>query len=147
MIFFFFYPFSELGYTLKIDEKVDIYSYGVVLLELLTGKRPLESEFGESVDVVEWIRRRIRDNKSLEEALDPNVGNCKHVQEEMLLVLRIALLCTAKLPKDRPSMRDVITMLGEAKPRRKSSSSSNNEGNAANKDEPIFSTSPVNGLL
>lgn len=130
---------------MKIDEKVDIYSYGVVLLELLTGKQPLDSEFGESVDIVEWIRRKIRDNKSLEEALDPNVGNCKHVQEEMLLVLRIALLCTAKLPKDRPSMRDVITMLGEAKPRRKSSS--NNDGHAANRDKPIFSTSPVNGLL
>lgn len=138
--------FAELGYTLKIDEKVDIYSYGVVLLELLTGKRPLDSEFGESIDIVEWIQRKIRDNKSLEEALDSSVGNCKHVQEEMLLVLRIALLCTAKLPKDRPSMRDVITMLGEAKPRRKSSSN-NNDGNAANKDKPIFTTSPVNGLL
>lgn len=111
-------------------------------MELLTGKRPLDPEFGESVDIVEWIRRKRLDNKALEEALDPNVGNCQHVQEEMLLVLRIAILCTAKLPKDRPSMRDVITMLGEAKPRRKSSS-----GNAVNKDKPIFSTSPVNGLL
>lgn len=131
---------------MKVDEKIDIYSYGVVLLELLTGKRPLDPEFGESVDVVEWIRRKIRDNKSLEEALDPSVGNCLHVQEEMLLVLRIALLCTAKLPKDRPSMRDVITMLGEAKPRRKSISR-NNEAYATNKDLPVFSTSPVNGLL
>ena len=131
---------------MKIDEKVDIYSYGVVLLELLTGKRPLDSEFGESVDLVEWIRRKIRDNNSLEEALDSSVGNCKHVQEEMLLVLRIALLCTAKLPKDRPSMRDVITMLGEAKPRRKSSSNSV-DGYQGNKDKPIFNTSPVNGLL
>ncbi|KAK2995250.1 hypothetical protein RJ640_002604, partial [Escallonia rubra] len=132
------YIAPEYGYTLHVDERSDTYSYGVVLMELLTGKRPLDPEFGESVDVVEWIRRKIRDNKPLEEALDPNVGNCKHVQEEMLLVLRIALLCTAKLPKERPSMRDVITILGEAKPRRKSSSSDN---------KPIFSTSPVNGLL
>lgn len=130
---------------MKVDEKIDIYSYGVVLLELLTGKRPLDPEFGESVDIVEWIRRKIRDSRSLEEALDQNVGNCKHVQEEMLLVLRIALLCTAKLPKDRPSMRDVITMLGEAKPRRKSSS--NSSGYDSNKDKPVFNTSPVNGLV
>ncbi|KAJ6333935.1 hypothetical protein OIU78_010937 [Salix suchowensis] len=102
-------------------------------------------EFGESVDIAEWIRRKIRDNRSLEEALDQNVGNCKYVQEEMLLVLRIALLCTAKLPKDRPSMRDVITMLGEAKPRRKSSS--NSSGHDSNKDKPVFNTSPVNGLV
>ncbi|GMY21264.1 MDIS1-interacting receptor like kinase 1-like [Fagus crenata] len=90
----------EYRYTLKVEEKIDIYNFGVVLLELLTGKRPLDPEFGESVDIVEWIRR-------------------KYVQEEMMLVLRLAFLCTAKLPKDRPSMRDVITMLREAKPLRK----------------------------
>ncbi|KAJ4728337.1 Leucine-rich repeat receptor-like protein kinase [Melia azedarach] len=140
------YIAPEYGYTLKVDEKIDIYSFGVVLLELLTGKRPLDPQFGESVDIVEWIRRKIRDNRNLEEALDPNVGNCKHVQEEMLLVLRIALLCTAKLPKDRPSMRDVLTMLGEAKPRRKSSSNNDNR-HESNKEKPVFSTSPVNGLV
>lgn len=126
---------------MKVDEKSDIYSYGVVLFELLTGKRPLEPEFGESVDIVEWVRKKMREHRSVE-ALDPNVGNCKYVQEEMLLVLRIALLCTAKLPKDRPSMRDVLTMLAEAKPRRKSSSNNNGA-----KEKPIFSASPVNGLL
>ncbi|KAK7336914.1 hypothetical protein VNO77_17467 [Canavalia gladiata] len=140
------YIAPEYGYALKVDEKIDVYSYGVVLLELLTGKRPLDPMFGESVDIVEWIRRKIRDNKSLEEALDPSVGNCRHVLEEMLLVLRIAILCTAKLPKDRPTMRDVTMMLGEAKPRRKSSG--NNETCAANnKEMPVFSTSPVNGLM
>ncbi|WCJ38222.1 Leucine-rich receptor-like protein kinase family protein [Euphorbia peplus] len=139
------YIAPEYGYTLKVDEKIDIYSYGVVLLELLTGKRPLDPDFGESIDIVEWIRTKIRDNRSLEETLDSNIGNCKYVQEEMLLVLRIALLCTAKLPKDRPSMRDVITMLGEAKPRRKSSS--NSSGHENNKEKPVFNTSPVNGLV
>ncbi|XP_010433191.1 PREDICTED: MDIS1-interacting receptor like kinase 1 [Camelina sativa] len=142
------YIAPEYGYTLKVDEKIDIYSYGVVLLELLTGRRPLEPEFGESVDIVEWVRRKIRDNISLEEALDPNVGNCRFVQEEMLLVLQIALLCTTKLPKDRPSMRDVISMLGEAKPRRKSNSNDENTSRSlAEKHTSVFSTSPVNGLL
>lgn len=132
---------------MKVDEKIDIYSFGVVLLELVTGKRPLDPQFGESVDLVEWIRRIIRDNRSLEEALDPSVGNCKHVQEEMLLVLRIGLLCTAKFPKERPSMRDVMTMLEEAKPRRKSNSNSNSEGHSGTKGSPVFNTSPVNGLV
>ncbi|KAK7355606.1 hypothetical protein VNO80_14866 [Phaseolus coccineus] len=139
------YIAPEYGYSLKVDEKIDIYSYGVVLLELLTGRRPLDPEFGECMDIVGWIRRKI-DKKSPHEALDPSVGNCKYVQEEMLLVLKIALLCTAKFPKERPSMRDVIMMLGEAKPRRKSGR--NSETFSANKEMPVItSTSPGNGLL
>ncbi|XP_058101316.1 MDIS1-interacting receptor like kinase 1-like [Magnolia sinica] len=140
------YIAPEYGYTMKVDQKTDIYSFGVVLMELLAGKRPLEPEFGDCIDIVEWVRWKIRNNNGIE-ALDPNMGpQCKHVQEEMLLVLRIALVCTAKFPKDRPSMRDVLTMLGEAKPRRKSSSSNNNSNND-NKERPVFSTSPVSGLL
>ncbi|KAF9609867.1 hypothetical protein IFM89_018852 [Coptis chinensis] len=138
---------AEYGYTLKVDEKSDVYSFGVVLMELLLGKRPVDPEFGESMNIVEWIRGKVRNKDALEESLDADVGaQCKLVQEEMLLVLRIALLCTAKLPKDRPSMRDVITMLGEAKPRRKSISN-NGSNYYNNKEKPIFSTSPVAGLL
>lgn len=114
-------------------------------MELLTGKRPLDPVFGESVDIIQWVQSKIRNNKGVE-TLDPNVGaQCKHIQEEMLLVLRIALICTAKFPKDRPSMRDVLMMLGEAKPRRKSSSSSNH-GNDY-RDKPVFSASPISDLL
>ncbi|KAK6915311.1 Leucine-rich repeat-containing N-terminal, plant-type [Dillenia turbinata] len=140
------YIAPEYGYSMKVDEKSDIYSFGVVLLELLTGKMPLDPAFGDSVDIVGWVRKKIKYHGGLEEALDPSVGgHCKHAQDEMLLVLRIALLCTAKLPKDRPSMRDIITMLGEAKPRRKSICY--NSGQNMNKDKPIFSTSPEMGLL
>lgn len=138
------YIAPEYGYTLKVDEKTDIYSFGVVLLELLTGRTPLDPSFGEAIDILEWIQVKMRNNRVLEEVLDPTIaGQCKHVQEEMLLMLRIALLCTAKLPKDRPSMRDVITMLGEAKPRRKSVCE-----NSASKEKPVFTTtSPVLGLI
>jgi serine/threonine protein kinase len=128
----------EYGYTLKVDQKADIYSYGVVLMELLTGKRPIEPEFSECQDIVGWIRERLRSNRGVEELLDPTAGGrCDLVKEEMLLVLRIAVLCTAKSPKDRPSMRDVITMLAEAKPRRKSAAVA-----AASKEKPVFMTSP-----
>ncbi|XP_010475663.1 PREDICTED: leucine-rich repeat receptor-like protein kinase PXL1 [Camelina sativa] len=135
------YIAPEYGYTLKIDEKSDIYSLGVVLLELVTGKMPIDPSFEDSIDVVEWIRRKVKKNESLEEVIDASIaGECKHVIEEMLLALRIALLCTAKLPKDRPSIRDVITMLAEAKPRRKSVC--HGAG-----DLPIFRNSPVVGLI
>ncbi|MCO5596079.1 hypothetical protein L7F22_050137 [Adiantum nelumboides] len=116
------YIAPEYAYTLKVDEKTDIYSFGVVLLELLTGRRPIAAEFGDSANIVEWVRGKVRSKTGIVDALDASVGaTCSTVQEEMLLVLRIALLCTSKCPRDRPSMRDVVTMLAEAKPRRKSS--------------------------
>ncbi|XP_020205717.1 leucine-rich repeat receptor-like protein kinase PXL1 [Cajanus cajan] len=140
------YIAPEYGYTLKVDEKIDIYSYGVVLLELLTGRMPLDPAFEESIDIVEWIRKK-KNNKALLEALDPSIASqCKHVQEEMLLVLRIALLCTAKLPKERPHMRDIITMLGEAKPRRKSVCHNGGQDSSSTEKPTIF-TSPVISLL
>ncbi|KAG6513617.1 hypothetical protein ZIOFF_023949 [Zingiber officinale] len=141
------YIAPEYGYTLKVDQKSDIYSFGVVLMELATGKKPIEAEFGEGQDIVGWVRDKLRSNQ-VEEVLDGSVGGrCKHVQEEMVLVLRIAVLCTAKLPKDRPSIRDVLTMLGEAKPRRKSSSAGAAESNVMDKDKPVFTTSPDSGYL
>ncbi|XP_008808464.2 MDIS1-interacting receptor like kinase 1-like [Phoenix dactylifera] len=141
------YIAPEYGYTLKVDQKSDMYSFGVVLMELLTGKRPIEPEFGDCLDIVGWVRERLRSNRAVEELLDASIGGqCEHVREEMLLVLRIAVLCTARSPKDRPSMRDVLTMLGEAKPRRKSSSTSVGS-NVVAKDKPIFTTSPDSEFL
>ncbi|KAK1428440.1 hypothetical protein QVD17_17274 [Tagetes erecta] len=144
------YIAPEYGYTLKVDEKSDVYSYGVVLMELITGRRPVDPEFGDSVDIVEWVRKKIRENEPLTKVIDQNVGNCKHVEEEMLLVLRIALLCTAKISKDRPSMRDVVSMLEEARPRRKGGSDANNDGldpTSHDKSKPVFSASPVTDIL
>ena len=66
---------TEYGYTMKVDEKTDIYSYGVVLLELITGKTPLDPAFGESVDIVEWVRRKIRSKRAAEEALERRIGH------------------------------------------------------------------------
>ncbi|XP_073001070.1 uncharacterized protein [Typha latifolia] len=141
------YIAPEYGYTLKVDEKSDIYSFGVVLMELLIGKRPIEPEFGDCQDIVGWVRGRLRSNRGVEELLDASVGGrCEHVREEMLLVLRIAVLCTARSPKDRPSMRDVLTMLGEAKPRRKSTTTTAT-ANVVAKDKPVFTTSPDSGYM
>ncbi|KAF5764487.1 putative protein kinase RLK-Pelle-LRR-XI-1 family [Helianthus annuus] len=45
---------GEYAYTLRINEKCDIYSFGVVILELVTGKRPVDPEYGEK-DLVKWV--------------------------------------------------------------------------------------------
>lgn len=114
------YIAPEYAYTLQVDEKSDIYSYGVVLMEMLSGKRSVDREFGEGNSIVDWVRLKIKSKDGIRDVLDKNTGaSCAPVREEMLELLRVALLCTAASPADRPSMRDVVLMLQEARPKRK----------------------------
>eukprot|EP01018_Ginkgo_biloba_P016075 Gb_12221 [translate_table: standard] len=111
------YIAPEYAYTLKVNEKSDIYSFGVVILELVTGKRPVDPEFGENKDLVKWVCSRIEKKNGLQEVLDPKLVDC--FKEEMAMVLKVALLCTSALPINRPSMRRVVDMLQEANPHHK----------------------------
>ncbi|XP_057952248.1 leucine-rich repeat receptor-like protein kinase TDR [Malania oleifera] len=114
------YIAPEYAYTLQVDEKSDIYSYGVMLMEILSGKRSVDPEFGDGNNIVDWVRTKIKAKNGINDILDENAGaSCASVKEEMMLVLRVAILCTSRNPADRPSMRDVVSMLQEAKPKRK----------------------------
>jgi serine/threonine protein kinase len=93
-----------------------VYSYGVVLLELLTGKEPShDPSYGEALDIVAWVREsmRLNEGRVSESVLDPALlhSTDSAVRKEMLYVQEIALLCTQKNPADRPTMRDVESML------------------------------------
>ena len=89
-------------------------------MEILSGKRSVDSEFGDGNSIVDWVRSKIKSKDGIIDILDKNAGaSCASVREEMMQMLRIALLCTSRNPADRPSMRDVVLMLQEAKPKRK----------------------------
>ncbi len=86
-----------------------------MLLELVTGKRPIEPAFGEGVDLVKWVMNKIQSTEGLYEVLDPQLGCASH--NDMILVLRVAMLCLSRHPRSRPPMREVVQLLIEAKPR------------------------------
>jgi len=105
---------TEYAYTTKVTEKSDVYSFGVVLMELVTGKKPVDAEFGENSDIVQWVCSKIRNNTSMIDLVDSSIF--EGFKEDAVEVLKIAVHCTSRTPALRPSMRMVVHMLEEAEP-------------------------------
>ncbi|KAL6658872.1 hypothetical protein ACP70R_002912 [Stipagrostis hirtigluma subsp. patula] len=115
------YIAPEYTYTLQVDEKSDVYSFGVVLMEILTGRRTVEAEYGEGSNIVDWVRRKVAaaGEGGLRDVMDAAADQSGEAREEMAVALRVALLCTSRCPQERPMMRDVVSMLREARRDRK----------------------------
>ncbi|KAL5069996.1 hypothetical protein RYX36_020883 [Vicia faba] len=138
-----FYVAPENGYSGgDITEKCDVYSFGVLLLVIVSGRRPLEvndglhvSEF-KRANLVSWARHCGRNGKLLE-LIDPCVelllGDDR---DQALLCIRVALVCLMKSPNRRPSMKQIVGMLsGELEPPRLSHECSQTRFQFKNKKE------------
>ena len=112
-----FMAVAEFAYSSRATTKCDVYSYGVILMELLTGKKPVEAEFGENRNIVFWVSNKVEGKEGARpsEVLDPKLS-CSF-KEDMVKVLRIAIRCTYKAPTSRPTMKEVVQLLIEAEPR------------------------------
>ncbi|XP_074587477.1 receptor-like protein kinase 7 [Curcuma longa] len=106
------YIAPEYAYTWKVNEKSDVYSFAVVLMELVTGRRPVEEEeFEESKDIVQWVSKRVGSKAGVMSLVDGRIPEWAKL--EAVKVLRVAMMCTAAIPAMRPSMRTVVQMLEE----------------------------------
>ncbi|KAL7097976.1 hypothetical protein ACP275_10G176400 [Erythranthe tilingii] len=104
------YLAPEYGHMKKATEQNDTYSFGVVLLELLTGRKAEENESGGApLDVVKWVRRKINITDGASRVLDPKISSL--FKQQMLDALEIALRCTSVVPEKRPSMYEVVRSL------------------------------------
>ncbi|CAM6107827.1 unnamed protein product [Calypogeia fissa] len=106
------YMAPELAHTLKPTEKTDVYSFGALVLEMATGKKPLlPKEDRESFDeilLVNWVWSLYRDDALLD-AADSRLKNA-YEPGEMVMLLKIGLLCSHPNPDERPSMREVLNI-------------------------------------
>lgn len=94
----------------------NVYSYGVVLLEILTSKLPVDEVFGEGVDLVKWVHTAPARGETPEQIMDPRLSTVSFAwRRQMLAVLKVAMLCTERAPVKRPRMKKVVEMLQEAK--------------------------------
>ncbi|KAI5665796.1 hypothetical protein M9H77_15649 [Catharanthus roseus] len=97
--------------TGQSSEKTDVFGFGILLLELITGQRALE--FGKAANqkgaMLDWVRR-IHQEKKLDILVDKDLKN-NYDGIELEEMVQVALLCTQYLPSHRPKMSEVIRML------------------------------------
>ncbi|KAH9616031.1 hypothetical protein KSS87_006320 [Heliosperma pusillum] len=104
-------PEYRNGYT-AASVKGDVYSFGVLMFEVASGKRPNwpVRDDGCELWMVEWAKKRISENKHLE-VIDTSIPRESLRDEEVSNFMKIAKLCTSEKPKERPLMREVVDML------------------------------------
>lgn len=113
------YVAPEYGGGGPLSERCDIYSYGVLLLVLVSGRRPLQvmaspmSEF-EKASLISWAKHLARVSRLID-LVDPALQDVN--RDEALLCITVALLCIQRSPARRPSSEEVLRMLsGEGEP-------------------------------
>ncbi|XP_057770347.1 leucine-rich repeat receptor-like tyrosine-protein kinase PXC3 [Salvia miltiorrhiza] len=106
----------EYAYTMQVTAPGNVYSYGVVLLEILTTQLPVDEAFGEGIDLVKWVHTAPARGDTPEQILDARLSTISFAcRKDMLAALKVALLCTDSTPAKRPKMKSVVEMLQEIK--------------------------------
>ncbi|KAG6427710.1 hypothetical protein SASPL_111956 [Salvia splendens] len=108
---------SALGYTaaefacqtVKITDKCDVYGFGVLTLEVLTGKRPVEYMEDDVVVLSDMVREAL-DEGRIEECIDKKLKG-GYPMEEAISIVKLGLICASQVPSSRPDMDEVIRIL------------------------------------
>ncbi|KAH7553821.1 hypothetical protein JRO89_XS12G0061500 [Xanthoceras sorbifolium] len=120
------YVAPEYAVTGEVSTSGDVYSFGIVLLEIFTGRRPTHDMFSEGLSLHNYAKKAIPDQAIeiaeptiVEEALQ--VQDCSfkavkptwrsQIHEILVSILRLGVLCTAESPRERMQMKEVIKEL------------------------------------
>ncbi|KAF7816528.1 putative inactive leucine-rich repeat receptor-like protein kinase IMK2 [Senna tora] len=110
------YRAPELSKLKKANTKTDVYSLGVILLELLTGKSPAEPMNG--VDLPQWVASIVKE-EWINEVFDVELmRDASTIGDELLNTLKLALNCVDPSPSARPEVQQVLHQLQEIRPER-----------------------------
>ncbi|KAK9130916.1 hypothetical protein Sjap_011403 [Stephania japonica] len=96
----------------KVTQKCDVYAFGIVLMEVLTGRSPeVRPESDGEKGLESFVRRAFREEWPLSEIIDPGLLCEVHAKKQVLAAFHIALNCTELVPEMRPRMRNVLESL------------------------------------
>ncbi|GLJ06232.1 hypothetical protein SUGI_0033780 [Cryptomeria japonica] len=110
------YIAPERGQSTRMTEKIDVYNYGVMLLELIMRKKVRDSSFAERMEIVRWVKSYSgREDAMIDVELGDEVTEAA-IKGDMVGMVRIGLKCIEDKAEDRPSMREVVEMLRAIRP-------------------------------
>ncbi|KAJ4836321.1 Leucine-rich repeat receptor-like protein kinase pxc1 [Turnera subulata] len=113
------YRAPEQAEIKRLSQKADVYSFGVLLLEVLTGRapsqypsptRPRMEEEEQDLDLPKWVRSVVKEEWTAE-VFDQELLRYKNIEEELLSMLHVGLACVVAQPENRPTMTQVVKMI------------------------------------
>ncbi|XP_019180023.1 PREDICTED: receptor-like kinase TMK4 [Ipomoea nil] len=107
------YLAPEYATTGRVTKKVDVYAFGVVLMEIITGKKAVDETLpDETCHLVTWFHKIIRKSHNLQKAIDPTLDPDEQTFESISKVAELAAHCTTNKYYRRPNMEHVVNVLG-----------------------------------
>ncbi|KAL7184231.1 hypothetical protein ACSBR2_026392 [Camellia fascicularis] len=122
------YRAPELSKLKKANTKTDVYSLGVIILELLTGKSPGEAMNG--TDLPQWVASIVKEEWTNEVFDLELMSDANAIGDELLNTLKLALHCVDPSPSARPEVRQIVQQLEEIRPPETGPGSSGDDGGA-----------------
>ncbi|OVA16198.1 Protein kinase domain [Macleaya cordata] len=106
------YLAPEYAATGRVTTKVDVYSFGVILMELITGRKALDdTQPEESMHLVSWFRRMHLNKETFPKAIDPTIDITEDTMATIRTIAELAGHCCAREPYQRPDMGHIVNTL------------------------------------
>ena len=102
---------TEYGLEGRVSRRGDIYSYGIMMLEMLTRKKPTDDMFVGELNLRQWVKASIP--YKIMEVIDGNLLRTE--QGDVLAIMELGLECSRELPEERIGIKDVIIKLNKIK--------------------------------
>lgn len=125
------YLAPEYAATGRVTTKVDVYAFGVVLMELITGRKALDETMPDDRShLVTWFRRVLISKENIVKAIDQTLDtDDEETLESICKVAELAGHCTAREPYQRPDMGHAVNVLGPLVEQWKPSTHEEEDGN------------------